>query len=163
MNLHRKLAATLASLLMVCGTGVQAQERGYMPGYEAGPPTQRAPGPAAHRGGPRGAGPAGPAPQHPPVPPVPPPFPPPPPAVAHRPPPPPPMVFHPGARLPRGYRQQYTVVRHWNAHPGLSAPPRGYHWVQHGPDFALVAQHGPDFALVAIATGVIASVILAQH
>ncbi|MFT4190072.1 MAG: RcnB family protein [Comamonas sp.] len=58
--------------------------------------------------------------------------------------------FYAGGRLPRDYRSHYYVVDRWRDYPRLSPPPRGYHWVQ----------SGTDFALVAIATGVIASVIL---
>lgn len=41
------------------------------------------------------------------------------------------------------------MVDNWRAHR-LSAPPRGYHWVQ----------VGNDYVLAAIATGIIASVLL---
>lgn len=41
--------------------------------------------------------------------------------------------------------------RLWRGHR-LTAPPRGYHWVQ----------VGPDHVLVAITTGIIASLILSQ-
>jgi Ni/Co efflux regulator RcnB len=59
--------------------------------------------------------------------------------------------FRRGAYIPREYRnQQYVVVNH-RAHR-LSAPPRGQQWVQ----------VGGDYVLVAIATGIIASIILAR-
>ena len=58
--------------------------------------------------------------------------------------------FHAGRPMPRGYRQQYYVVDEWRRYPRLSPPPRGYHWVR----------VGADYALVAIATGIIASIIL---
>ncbi len=54
-----------------------------------------------------------------------------------------------GARLPSEYRNRQYVVDNWRAHR-LSAPPRGHHWVQ----------TGNDYVLTAIATGVIASIIL---
>jgi Ni/Co efflux regulator RcnB len=44
------------------------------------------------------------------------------------------------------------VVEDWRAYQ-LSAPPRGYHWVQ----------TGGDFVLIAIATGIIASIFLGQY
>jgi len=56
-----------------------------------------------------------------------------------------------GDRLPPEYRSHTYVVDDWRGHH-LSAPPRGYHWVQ----------QGNDYLLVAIATGVIASVLLNQ-
>jgi Ni/Co efflux regulator RcnB len=56
-----------------------------------------------------------------------------------------------GGRLPPQYRGHQYVVDNWRAHR-LSAPPRGYHWVQ----------AGSDYVLVAIATGVIASILLSQ-
>lgn len=57
--------------------------------------------------------------------------------------------FYRGGRLPAEYRSRQYVVDDWRGHR-LSAPPRGYHWVQ----------TGGDYVLVAIATGVIASLIL---
>lgn len=54
-----------------------------------------------------------------------------------------------GARMPAAYRTHHYVVDDWRSHH-LSAPPRGYYWVQ----------NGPDYLLVAIATGVIAQLIL---
>jgi Ni/Co efflux regulator RcnB len=56
-----------------------------------------------------------------------------------------------GDRLPAEYRSHSYVVDDWRGHR-LSAPPRGYHWVQ----------QGNDYLLVAIATGIIASVLLNQ-
>ncbi|UUZ51829.1 RcnB family protein [Massilia sp. B-10] len=44
----------------------------------------------------------------------------------------------------------YYVVNDWNRHNRLYAPQRGYQWVQ----------VGGDYALVAIATGIIAHVLL---
>jgi Ni/Co efflux regulator RcnB len=57
--------------------------------------------------------------------------------------------FRRGGRLPPEYRNRQYVVDNWREHH-LSAPPRGYHWIQ----------TGPDYVLAAIATGVIAQVLL---
>ncbi|MCD2511171.1 RcnB family protein [Comamonas endophytica] len=54
-----------------------------------------------------------------------------------------------GSRVPPHYRTRHYVVQDWRGHR-LSAPPRGYQWVQ----------NGADYLLVAIATGVIAQIIL---
>jgi Ni/Co efflux regulator RcnB len=54
-----------------------------------------------------------------------------------------------GARLPSQYHHRQYVVDNWRGHR-LSAPPRGYHWVQ----------AGDDYVLAAIATGLIAQIIL---
>lgn len=59
--------------------------------------------------------------------------------------------FYRGGRLPAYYRGHEYVVDDWRGHR-LSAPPRGYHWVQ----------VGTDYVLVAIATGIIASILLNQ-
>ncbi|HET8746132.1 MAG TPA: RcnB family protein [Ramlibacter sp.] len=59
--------------------------------------------------------------------------------------------FRRGHRLPPELRNRQYVVSNWRAHR-LSPPPRGYHWVQ----------VGPDYVLVAIATGVILNLILSQ-
>ena len=59
--------------------------------------------------------------------------------------------FYRGGRLPDYYRGHEYVVDDWRAHR-LQAPPRGYHWVQ----------VGSDYVLVAIATGIIASILLNQ-
>jgi Ni/Co efflux regulator RcnB len=56
-----------------------------------------------------------------------------------------------GGRLPSEYRGRQYVVDNWRDHH-LSAPPRGYHWVQ----------TGSDYVLVGIATGVIASLLLSN-
>jgi Ni/Co efflux regulator RcnB len=56
-----------------------------------------------------------------------------------------------GGRLPADYRSRQYVVDDWRGHR-LSAPPRGYHWVQ----------TGNDYVLAAVATGVIASILLGQ-
>src|SRR5450830_1172694 len=57
-------------------------------------------------------------------------------------------AFHRGDRLPPEYRGHQYVVDNWREHR-LSAPPRGYHWVQ----------TGGDYVLVAIGTGVILNLI----
>lgn len=59
--------------------------------------------------------------------------------------------FHKGDRLPLEYRHKQYVVDDWRGHR-LSAPPRGYHWVQ----------TGGDYVLVAIATGIILQILLNQ-
>ena len=56
-----------------------------------------------------------------------------------------------GARIPPAYRGGHYVVNDWRMHR-LAPPPRGYHWVQ----------YGPDYLLVAIATGVIAQIIFSN-
>ncbi|MTV39792.1 RcnB family protein [Duganella radicis] len=56
-----------------------------------------------------------------------------------------------GGRLPLEYRSRQYVVDNWRAHH-LSAPPRGYHWVQ----------TGSDYVLVGITTGIIASLLLSN-
>ncbi len=60
--------------------------------------------------------------------------------------------FYKGGHLPAEYRDHRYVVNDWRGHH-LSAPPHGYQWVQ----------TGDDFVLAAIATGVIASVLLSSH
>jgi len=57
--------------------------------------------------------------------------------------------FYRGDRLPNEYRNRTYVVDDWRGHR-LSAPPSGYHWVQ----------VGGDYVLVAIATGVILQLLL---
>ena len=59
--------------------------------------------------------------------------------------------WHKGGRMPPAYNQRQYVVDDWRGHH-LSAPPRGYHWVQ----------TGGDYVLVAIATGVILQLLLAH-
>ena len=59
--------------------------------------------------------------------------------------------YYRGDRLPVEYRHRNYVVDDWRGHH-LSAPPRGYHWVQ----------SGADYVLVAIATGIIAQILLSQ-
>ncbi|CAG4889064.1 RcnB family protein [Paraburkholderia gardini] len=60
--------------------------------------------------------------------------------------------WHKGERLPAEYRERNYVVDNWHEH-GLQAPPRGYQWV---------GVNG-DYVLAAIATGVIANVLLSGH
>jgi Ni/Co efflux regulator RcnB len=57
--------------------------------------------------------------------------------------------WHRGGRLPATYRSHQYVVNDWRGHH-LSAPPRGYQWVQ----------VGNDYVLAAIATGIIAQLLL---
>ena len=47
--------------------------------------------------------------------------------------------FRRGDRLPHDRQRQY-LVEDWRGHR-LSAPPRGYHWVQIGGEYALVANN----------------------
>jgi len=56
-----------------------------------------------------------------------------------------------GAHIPPQYRSHQYVVNDWRGHH-LHAPPRGYHWVQ----------VGGDYVLVAIATGIILQLMLNQ-
>jgi Ni/Co efflux regulator RcnB len=60
-------------------------------------------------------------------------------------------AFYRGQRLPSQYHRRQYVVDDWNGH-NLSRPPRGYHWVQ----------TGGDYVLVAIATGVILQMMLSR-
>ncbi|HEY4068647.1 MAG TPA: RcnB family protein [Burkholderiaceae bacterium] len=59
--------------------------------------------------------------------------------------------FYKGGRLPANYRGHEYVVDDWRGHH-LNQPPRGYQWVQ----------VGGDYVMVAIATGIIASLLLNQ-
>ena len=59
--------------------------------------------------------------------------------------------FRRGGYIPYEYRARQYWVNDWYGH-GLSAPPYGHHWVQ----------IGPDFALIAIATGLIAYLVVNQ-
>jgi Ni/Co efflux regulator RcnB len=60
-------------------------------------------------------------------------------------------AFYKGGRLPSEYRSREYVVDHWQDHH-LSRPPHGYHWVQ----------TGADYVLAAIATGIIAQIVLSH-
>lgn len=57
--------------------------------------------------------------------------------------------YHRGDRLPVRYRERVYVVDDWG-HRHLHRPPHGHVWVQ----------VGGDYVLMAIATGIIASIIL---
>jgi Ni/Co efflux regulator RcnB len=59
--------------------------------------------------------------------------------------------FHRGGRLPPELRHRQYVVSNWRAYR-LAPPPRGYQWVQ----------VGPDFVLAAIATGIIVNLIVSR-
>jgi Ni/Co efflux regulator RcnB len=59
--------------------------------------------------------------------------------------------FRRGGYVPREYRARNYYVTDYRAHR-LSAPPRGQQWVQ----------IGPDYVLMAIATGLIAHMVLSQ-
>jgi Ni/Co efflux regulator RcnB len=54
-----------------------------------------------------------------------------------------------GDRVPQEYRSRTYVVNDWRGH-GLRRPPHGYHWVQ----------NGSDYVLVAITTGIILELLL---
>lgn len=56
-----------------------------------------------------------------------------------------------GSRVPPHFRSRHYVVHDWRGHR-LSRPPHGHHWVQ----------NGGDYLLVAIATGVIAQMVLSH-
>jgi len=58
-------------------------------------------------------------------------------------------AYYRGNRMPPQYRTYQYVVEDWRGH-GLYSPPRGYHWVQ----------TGNDYVLVAIATGIILELLL---
>jgi Ni/Co efflux regulator RcnB len=60
--------------------------------------------------------------------------------------------WHRGDRLPNEYRDRNYIVDDWHGH-GLHQPPRGYHWV--GVD--------GDYVLAAVATGVIANILLSPQ
>ncbi|MES2283062.1 MAG: RcnB family protein [Pseudomonadota bacterium] len=57
--------------------------------------------------------------------------------------------FHRGGYIPHEYRGRQYVVNDWRARH-LNAPPPGQQWVQ----------AGGDYALIAIATGLIAQLVL---
>jgi Ni/Co efflux regulator RcnB len=56
-----------------------------------------------------------------------------------------------GGRISNEYRGNQYVVNDWRGHH-LSAPPRGSHWVQ----------TGSDYVLVAVASGIIAQILLSN-
>lgn len=53
-----------------------------------------------------------------------------------------------GGRVPPMYRSHHYVVQDWRMHH-LTPPPRGYHWVQ----------NGPDYLLISLGSGVIAQIV----
>lgn len=53
--------------------------------------------------------------------------------------------------MPMQYRSHQYVVDDWRGHH-LTQPPRGYHWVQ----------SGGDYILVAIATGIILQLLISH-
>ena len=59
--------------------------------------------------------------------------------------------YYRGGRIPTEYRNRQHVVNNWRDHR-LDAPPRGQQWVQ----------VGSDYVLIAIATGIIAQLVLSQ-
>ena len=59
--------------------------------------------------------------------------------------------FRRGGHIPRDFRNRQYVVTDYRSHQ-LAAPPRGHQWVQ----------VGPDYVLIAIATGLIANIILSH-
>jgi Ni/Co efflux regulator RcnB len=59
--------------------------------------------------------------------------------------------FHRGERLPQYYRHRHYIVNDWRGHH-LRPPPRGYQWVQ----------VGTDYLLVALATGLIADILVGR-
>lgn len=60
-------------------------------------------------------------------------------------------AYYQGDRYPAEYRNRSYWVSDWRGH-NLSAPPRGYQWVQ----------SGNDYVLIAIASGIIAQLILGR-
>ena len=58
-----------------------------------------------------------------------------------------------GDRLPGNYGESRYAVSDWRAH-NLRRPPRGYHWVR---------DDNNDFLLAAVATGVIADIVLQKN
>lgn len=60
--------------------------------------------------------------------------------------------YYRGEWMPPQYRTRQYIVEDWRGHR-LSAPPRGYQWVQ----------SGSDYVLVAIATGVILNLLLSNN
>jgi Ni/Co efflux regulator RcnB len=60
-------------------------------------------------------------------------------------------AYYQGDRYPAEYRHRQYVVDDWRGHH-LSAPPRGYQWVQ----------SGNDYVLIAIASGIISQLLLGR-
>ncbi|KAF1021405.1 MAG: hypothetical protein GAK30_01890 [Paracidovorax wautersii] len=163
MKTRRWVGCALAAALMVAGAAAQAQHQGFGQGgprgeqrgdggyasRDMGPPGQsrgayRHPSQRDYRHGYRPGSPRHAGPRY---------APPPPPRYGYSHGYPSPRVgVYPGGYLPPAYRHRYYVVDQWRGYPRLTPPPRGYHWVQ----------IGGDFALVAIASGIIASIIMAN-
>jgi Ni/Co efflux regulator RcnB len=59
--------------------------------------------------------------------------------------------YHKGDRLPEAEHRKEYEVNDWHAR-NMREPPNGYHWVR----------SGDDFVLAAVATGVIADVLLTR-
>lgn len=59
--------------------------------------------------------------------------------------------YYRGDRLPADYRHRNYVVDDWRSH-NLRAPPHGYQWVQ----------SGGDYILIAVATGIVADLLLSH-
>lgn len=59
--------------------------------------------------------------------------------------------YYKGGYVSREYRQRHYVVNDWHGRH-LHAPPRGYHWVQ----------TGPDYVLISISNGLIAQIVLSN-
>lgn len=53
--------------------------------------------------------------------------------------------------MPPAYRSRHYVVSDWRHHH-LAPPPRGYHWVQ----------YGGDYVMIAIGSGLIAQIVLSN-
>ncbi len=122
---HKILSAALAAACLAATGFTVAQDRevrppGNGPRAGDGPPQRMAPGkagPGRHHRGPRHMVPpraavseSGAGPEH---------------------------DIHVGDRLPAAYRDKGYIVDDWRGH-GLTAPPRGHHWVQIGADYVLV-------------------------
>ena len=61
--------------------------------------------------------------------------------------------YYVGGYVPTSYRQPYYYVNDWRGYNGLYAPPYGHRWVR---------TDTGDFLLMALATGVIANLILSR-
>lgn len=59
--------------------------------------------------------------------------------------------YYKGGYVSHEYRQRQYVVNDWHGRH-LHAPPRGYHWVQ----------TGPDYVLISISNGLIAQIVLSN-
>jgi Ni/Co efflux regulator RcnB len=59
--------------------------------------------------------------------------------------------YHKGDRLPEAEHRKENVVNDWHSR-NLREPPSGYHWVK----------SGDDFVLAAVATGIIADLVLSH-